>query len=206
MVDKIKASKRPKAGGSEDDDSDAPLGRHKRRRRSEDDASRDGDAVDDDDEPPAPPAPPAESEPVKVKKSTEPIFGIPRNQELLGPLERAEEVEYAWSADVAEFAMVSAHAKYALKADGISENKCAQVQDDTGQVDEALYTLMRLQNRFGVVEATQKSRAAQDAGKARFAGCADWALYAADAEVADYVLGSVQENCDETGEANRSKT
>ncbi|GAB0133072.1 hypothetical protein EsDP_00001488 [Epichloe bromicola] len=193
VANKSKASKRPRAGGSEDDDSDVHLRRqNKRRCPRKDDASRDGDAVDDhDDEPP-------ESEPVKMKKNTEPIFGIPRNQELFGPLERAEEVEYAWSADAAEFAMVSARAKYALKADGISEKKCAQVED-TGQVDEALYTLMRLQNRFGVVEATQRSRAAQDAGKARFAGCADWALYAVDAEVADYVLGSVQET-NEAGE------
>lgn len=193
VLNKSKASKRPRAGGSEDDDSDVPLRRqNKRWCPAKDDASRDGDAADyHDDEPPG-------SERVKIKKNTDPIFGIPRNQELFGPLERAEEVEYAWSADVAEFAMVSARAKYALKADGISENKCAQVED-TVRVDEALYTLMRLQNRFGVVEATQRSRAAQDAGKARFAGCADWALYAADAEVADYVLGSVQET-DEGGE------
>ncbi|KAG5934972.1 hypothetical protein E4U53_000555 [Claviceps sorghi] len=133
---------------------------------------------------------PLAPEPVKTKKNTDPIFGIPRNQELCGPLERAEEVEYAWSADMADFAMVCGRAKYALKADrihgcGKDGHQGADTDTDEAHVREAMDTLLKLQTRFGVVEATQRSCAAQDAKRARLAGCADWAVYAAEAEEAE---------------------
>ncbi|KAG5981833.1 hypothetical protein E4U43_006534, partial [Claviceps pusilla] len=150
---------------------------------------------------------PSGQEPVKTKKNTDPIFGIPRHQELCRPLERADQVEYAWSADVAEFAMVCGRAKYALKADrvhhfehvGDKDKNRNEGKEDGEENDEendkennkkhvrqALCTLMKLHTRFGIVEATQRSRAAQDAEKAQFAGCADRATYAADAEEAEY--------------------
>lgn len=153
---------------------------------------------------------PSGPEPVKTKKNTDPIFGIPRHQELCRPLERADQVEYAWSADVAEFAMVCGRAKYALKADRAhhfehvgdkdkdrNEGKENDEENDEENdkennkehVRQALCTLMKLHTRFGIVEATQRSRAAQDAEKAQFAGCADRATYAADAEEAEYVWG-----------------
>lgn len=183
LVVKQKASKQPRARVHEDGDLEhVPLERQHKRRSTKNQSFRGGNGVDDGSNEPL------ESEPVRTKKNTEPIFGIPRHQELCGPLERAEDVEYAWSADAAEFAMVCKRAKYALKADGVDNaGQDGEKEKDAARMDEALYTLMRLQTRFGVVEATQKSCAAQDAERARFAGCADWATYAADAEVAEYV-------------------
>ncbi|KAG6270202.1 hypothetical protein E4U48_003923 [Claviceps purpurea] len=153
-------------------------------------------------------------EPVKTKKNTAPLFGLPRHQVLCAPLKRAEQADYAWSADVADFAMVCGHAKYALKADRVlrpgqgSESEITDTDTDrykhtdksqvpdgdidkdenAAQLREALHTLMKLHTQYNVVETAQRGCAGQDTGKARFAGCADWALYAADAEVAEYVL------------------
>ncbi|KAG5937291.1 hypothetical protein E4U60_002001 [Claviceps pazoutovae] len=159
------------------------------------------------------------AEPVKTKKNTAPLFGLPRHQVLCAPLKRAEQADYAWSADVADFAMVCGHAKYALKADRVlrpgqgSESEITDTDTDrykhtdksqvtdgdidkdenAAQLREALHTLMKLHNQYNVVETAQRGCAGQDTGKARFAGCADWALYAADAEVAEYVLDGDEE-------------
>ncbi|KAG5959442.1 hypothetical protein E4U58_004981 [Claviceps cyperi] len=164
------------------------------------------------------------AEPVKTKKNTAPLFGLPRHQVLCAPLKRAEQADYAWSADVADFAMVCGHAKYALKADRVlrpgqgAESEMTDTDTDTdrykdadksqvtdgdkdkdedegknkvenaAQLRDARHTLMKLHAQYHVVETAQRGCAGQDTGKARFAGCADWAMYAADAEVAEYVL------------------
>ncbi|KAG6045075.1 hypothetical protein E4U39_002757 [Claviceps sp. Clav50 group G5] len=156
------------------------------------------------------------AEPVKTKKNTAPLFGLPRHQVLCAPLKRAEEADYAWSADVADFAMVCGHAKYALKADRVlrpgqgaeseitdsdtdksratngdkdkDEDEGENKAENAAQLREALHTLMELHTQYNVVETAQRGCAGQDTGKAKFAGCADWAMYAADAEVAEYVL------------------
>ncbi|KAG6121160.1 hypothetical protein E4U13_005363 [Claviceps humidiphila] len=159
----------------------------------------------------------AGAEPVKTKKNTAPLFGLPRHQVLCAPLKRAEQAEYAWSADVADFAMVCGHAKYALKADrvlrpgqgaesdltdtdksqvtnrGKDESESESKAENAAQLREALHTLMKLHTQYNVVETAQRGCAGQDTGKARFAGCADWAMYAADAEVSEYVLDGDEE-------------
>ncbi|KAG6007328.1 hypothetical protein E4U21_006139 [Claviceps maximensis] len=242
---KERAAKQPRVGGVDADDN--PESEHVPTGQRKDHAVAVAVANNGSDDKPS------RAEPVKTKKNTDPIFGIPRNQELCRPLERAEDVEYAWSADTAEFAMVCGRAKYALKADRVRPNleqdqdkdgekgdqktkgredeeeeekknkkekeakreekrdnkkkkEKEQEQDkeskkdeetekeqdkenekgaDAAHVRQALYTLKKLQTRFGLVEATQRSFAAQDAERARFAGCADRAMYAADAEEAD---------------------
>ncbi|KAG6104305.1 hypothetical protein E4U14_005831 [Claviceps sp. LM454 group G7] len=155
----------------------------------------------------------AGTEPVKTKKNTAPLFGLPRHQVLCAPLKRAEQAEYAWSADAADFAMVCGHAKYALKADRVlrpgqgagsemtdtdksqvtDEDKYKDEGENAAQLREALHTLMKLHTEYNVVETAQRGCAGQDTGKAKFAGCADWAMYAADAEVAEYVLDGDEE-------------
>ncbi|GAO19262.1 hypothetical protein UVI_02062440 [Ustilaginoidea virens] len=171
------------AGGDQDSD-DAPVGRpqrsqaaarpHARRRppHKEDAAA----ALDDDGR---------RSALGKTRKNSDAIFGIYRHQELAGPLQRTEQAKYAWSAETAHFAVVAERAQYARKADGIVRD--AGPLDD-GETTRQFATLARLRREFDAIEAGQRSKAAQDANEARFAGCADRAVYATEAKEARFAM------------------
>lgn len=129
-----------------------------------------------------------EHEPAR-RKNTEMIFGIPRSQELSRPLERAANVQYAWSAESAEYAAVSERAHVAWRADRVVVSEAAMdIKEANQRRALAMQTLSRLQKDFEAVEDGQKSSAAQDAIMAKFAGCADWALCATEAKEATFAL------------------
>ncbi|TWU77225.1 hypothetical protein ED733_001091 [Metarhizium rileyi] len=144
-------------------------------------------------DPPCAPQPsnagPDSSEPSKGKKNTEPIFGLQRNQELASPADSAENAEYAWSAETAEFAAVSETARYALKANSLAGGGLVEAAAAAGcWPEEALAALGKLKDEFDSVEFEQRGSATRHARKSKFAGCADWALYAHEATTASFAL------------------
>ncbi|KAK2616888.1 hypothetical protein QQS21_000266 [Conoideocrella luteorostrata] len=175
------------------DDSDLPLRRQIRKRTANTSLSRDENTAADNK---------PTVEPTKTKKNIEPIFGISRGQSLTSPLKRTQEAEYAWSAERADFAAVSEYAQYALKADRLVKNDTVKVIEGSDQWKDAWATLKKLQVEFEMVEDGQRSQAAQDANKVKYAGCADWAIYAAEAKEAQFameVIGLVEEETKEDG-------
>ena len=94
---------------------------------------------------------------------------------------------YAWSAEEATFASISTHARFAQTADRIvkppSMGKIISIDMST-----ELTELQRLQTAFENIEGAQKAQGAQDAERAEFAGCADRAMYAVQAETACFAV------------------
>ncbi|KAJ4313282.1 hypothetical protein N0V84_009511, partial [Fusarium piperis] len=129
------------------------------------------------------PTSPAES----TMKSNSPIFGVDRNSTVASTRERVEMAHYAWSAEEATFASISTHARFAQTADRIvkppSMGKTVSI-DMSAEMSE----LERLQTAFENIEGAQKGQGAQDAERAEFAGCADRALYAEQAEAACFAV------------------
>ncbi|RTE81330.1 hypothetical protein BHE90_004116, partial [Fusarium euwallaceae] len=129
------------------------------------------------------PTSPTESTP----KSNSPIFGIDRNSILSSTRERVQRAHYAWSAEEATFASICTHARFAQTADRIinppSMGKIVSVDMAAETVE-----LQRLQTAFENIEGAQKGQGAQDAEWAEFAGCADRAMYAVQAETACFAV------------------
>ncbi|KAH6997336.1 hypothetical protein EDB80DRAFT_781160 [Ilyonectria destructans] len=120
----------------------------------------------------------------------EPLFGMFRNTPLASSLARADQAFYAWSADDATFAAISVKAHFAERADRIvqSPKKTTITSSDLAKQFEVF---QQLKKEFAGVENHQKGRVAQDAKHAKFAGCADMALYAEQAEEALFSLNEV---------------
>lgn len=134
----------------------------------------------------------ASNDAAKVRKNTEPIFGLQRNQELASPVQLAENAEYAWSAERAEFAAVTQRAEYALKADRLIGDSA--LQEINGWPENALAALTKLKTEFDGVEFQQRGNATLDVKRSKFAGCADSALYAAEAREAHFALDVTGKN------------
>ncbi|KAK7420524.1 hypothetical protein QQX98_002723 [Neonectria punicea] len=125
------------------------------------------------------------STPASVKN--EPLFGIHRTTLLPGPLNRIDKAFYAWSADEATFAAISSRAHFAERADRIVLPP-EGTPSNTAYPTESFKALQSLKREFAGVERGQKASVAQDAKEARFAGCADVAVYAGQAEEAFFAL------------------
>lgn len=131
----------------------------------------------------------------------EPLFGMFRNTPLASSLARADQAFYAWSADEATFAAISVKAHFAERADRIvqSPKKTTMTSTDLAKQFEVF---QQLKKEFTGVENHQKGCVAQDAKHAKFAGCADMALYAEQAEEALFSLNEVADKSIE-GEVER---
>lgn len=119
-------------------------------------------------------------------KHSENLFGMYRFQVLPSPRGRVAEALHAWSADRAEFAAISVRARFARTADRLVPSGTPP-----GDLTLARQTLGKLMRQYELVEERSKGDAASDAETAKFAGCADWATYAREAEeacFADIVL------------------
>lgn len=100
---------------------------------------------------------------------------------------------FSWSAERATFASVSLEARYALQADHLI---CSE-DTDTSEYPPLCDTQFRrvkshlhaLEKEFTRREHALESVPGQDADEATFAGCADFAEFAREAESAHYVLG-----------------
>ncbi|KAF4979424.1 hypothetical protein FZEAL_4367 [Fusarium zealandicum] len=120
-------------------------------------------------------------------KNIEPLFGIARHQHLTGTRSRVQRAHYAWSAEEATFAAVSARARFAQTADRVVKPPS---MGKTIAIDLALELeqLEAMKTAFDNIEGAQKAQAAQDAERAEFAGCADRATYALQAEQACFAV------------------
>jgi hypothetical protein len=107
---------------------------------------------------------------------------------------RARIATYAWSAQTARFASVATTARVAIKAD----NKVSPSAEymhllgptlDARGLEAARSRLQAYERQFMKLESDMMGLAGNDADKAEFAGCADSAEFALDAERAMYILG-----------------
>jgi hypothetical protein len=135
---------------------------------------------------PSPNASLASCPPSKSRKNTEPIFGLQRNQELASPVTVNENAEYAWSAEKAEFAAISQRARFALQADGLVGDESSWGTRDWPK--DALKTLAKLKDEFCVMEFQHRGSTTRDAKMSKFAGCADRATFAGQAQEAEFAL------------------
>ncbi|KAL6362359.1 hypothetical protein LRP88_03638 [Fusarium phalaenopsidis] len=129
------------------------------------------------------PTSPAES----TTKSNSPIFGVDRNSIVASTRGRVQMAHYAWSAEEATFASISTHARFAQTADRIVKPP-SMGKIVSADMSAELSELQRLQTAFENIEGAQKAQGAQDAERAEFAGCADRAMYAVQAEAACFVV------------------
>ncbi|KAL6412594.1 hypothetical protein AUP68_03797 [Ilyonectria robusta] len=120
----------------------------------------------------------------------EPLFGMFRNTPLAGSLARADQAFYAWSAEDATFAAVSVKAHFAARADRIVQSP-KKTKMNSADLAKQFEVFQQLKKEFAGVENNQKGCVAQDAKRAKFAGCADMALYAEQAEEALFSLNEV---------------
>lgn len=131
-------------------------------------------------------------------KSREPknlIFGRSPSQSIVVAAPgRLDLATYAWSSHTAKFASVATTAKFAFKADNkISPSKenrhlFGPTMDAKG-LEEARSQMRAYETHFKKLEAEVMGIAGNDADKAQYAGYADSAEYALDAERAIYILG-----------------
>ncbi|KAF7550620.1 hypothetical protein G7Z17_g5597 [Cylindrodendrum hubeiense] len=117
----------------------------------------------------------------------EPLFGMYRNTPLSKSLARADEAFYAWSADNATFAVISVRAHFAERADRLVSSTM-RTKFTPADLSKQLEVFQQLKQEFAGVEDGQKACVAQDAKHVKFAGCADMALYAEQAEEALFAL------------------
>ena len=118
---------------------------------------------------------------LKLKKANEPIFGLPRTEELPAPRGRAQSAFYAFSADKAQLAAVASRAEFALNADRVTGPSATWP-------DRSKTELLQLQKEYAVAEYKNRASAAQDVERAKFAACADVATYALEATEAGYAV------------------
>ncbi|VUC24411.1 unnamed protein product [Clonostachys rosea] len=116
-------------------------------------------------------------------RKLEPIFGQYRNRVLVTQPGRLDTAVYAWSACQADFAYTAVKAQFAIQADRVSGGgRVARVLSQTD-----LRTIMKKEQHFMAAESAGRGNVGQDAERAQYAGCADFAVYALDAEEADFV-------------------
>ncbi|KAH6971575.1 hypothetical protein BKA56DRAFT_621300 [Ilyonectria sp. MPI-CAGE-AT-0026] len=120
----------------------------------------------------------------------EPLFGMFRNTPLASSLARADQAFYAWSAEDATFAAISVKAHFAARADRIVQSP-TKTEMTSADLAKQFEVFQQLKKEFAGVENNQKGCVAQDAKRAKFAGCADMALYAEQAEEALFSLNEV---------------
>ncbi|KAH7134610.1 hypothetical protein B0J13DRAFT_560776 [Dactylonectria estremocensis] len=118
---------------------------------------------------------------------SEPLFGMNRNTSMPSSLARIDEAFYAWSADDATFAAIAVQAHFAEKADRIIPPPPG---GHSGALDlgKQAELFQQLKKEFAGVENHHKAGVAQDAKRAKFAGCADMAVYACQAEEAHFSM------------------
>jgi hypothetical protein len=97
-----------------------------------------------------------------------------------------ENAEYAWSAEKAEFAAISQRARFALQADGLVGDESSWGTRDWPK--DALKTLAKLKDEFCVMEFQHRGSTTRDAKMSKFAGCADRATFAGQAQEAEFAL------------------
>jgi hypothetical protein len=114
------------------------------------------------------------------------LMGINRHQIMEPSCGRVPEAHYAWSADSATFADVTVRAQFALKADRLAVGSLPAKESPTDKDIQA--RLQKMSREYSVVEEIERSRPAPDAGTATWAGCADWAVYAREADEAFYAV------------------
>ncbi|KAH7146307.1 hypothetical protein EDB81DRAFT_794833 [Dactylonectria macrodidyma] len=118
---------------------------------------------------------------------SEPLFGMYRNSHMPSSLARTNEAFYAWSADDATFAAISVRAHFAEKADRIVPLPPSSHSRDL-DLSKQSEVFQQLKQEFAGVENHHKAVVAQDARRAKFAGCADMAVYACQAEEAFFAI------------------
>ncbi|CAH0055372.1 unnamed protein product [Clonostachys solani] len=115
-------------------------------------------------------------------RKLEPIFGQYRNRVLTTQRGRLETTNYAWSACHADFAATAVKAQFALQADrgpgGVGAGRMLSLQDNK--------MIIKKQQQFTTAERAMQGDVGQDAERAQYAGCADFAVYALDAEEAEF--------------------
>ncbi|CAG9973298.1 unnamed protein product [Clonostachys byssicola] len=114
-------------------------------------------------------------------RKVEPIFGQYRNRVLTTQRGRLGTTWYAWSACHAEFAATAVKARFALRADRASGGGVSGALSQ-----EDLKMIVKEQQQFAAAERAVQGDVGQDAERARYAGCADFAVYALDAEEAEF--------------------
>lgn len=132
-----------------------------------------------------PPSP--EIEPTSPSKNTDPLFGLSRHHPLPSSLSRIPRAQYAWSADEAKFASVATRARFAFTADHVIKPP-AEDRPSKEDMSNAMMEMQRLKQEFVALEAAQKGQAARDVENADFAGCADAAFFAQQADMAFYAI------------------
>ncbi|KAK1242980.1 hypothetical protein MKX08_005792 [Trichoderma sp. CBMAI-0020] len=123
----------------------------------------------------------------RQKGRSDKIFGLHKTQELNSCPPPVSAIHCAWSAEVAEFAIVAEQAYYALKADHI--NPAAQVpghlQMSLGEVQA---TLMSKEAEYRRAESMLQGVNGPSARRAELAGVADSATFAIYATKASFAL------------------
>lgn len=137
-----------------------------------------------------------------LSRNHEQYFGMHKHHLLSSTLRPVPEAYYAWTADEADFAAISVQARFAYKADRLisTPKNCADFTDQA--LEEVRATMKSMGASYDHAEYSAKGMPAQTAGKAKFAGCVDWATYALQAEEAHYafeVTGPGGDACETVG-------
>lgn len=123
----------------------------------------------------------------RQKGRSDKIFGLLKTQELNSCPPPVSAIHCAWSAEVAEFAVVAEQAYYAMRADSI--NPAAQipghVQMSLGEIQA---TLLAKEADFRRAEAMLQGINGPSARRAELAGVADSATFAIHATKASFTL------------------
>ncbi|UKZ72239.1 uncharacterized protein TrAtP1_013181 [Trichoderma atroviride] len=123
----------------------------------------------------------------RQKGRSDKIFGLLKTQELNSCPPPVSAIHCAWSAEVAEFAVVAEQAYYALRADHI--NPAAQVPEHLQMsLGEIQATLMSKEAEYRRAEAMLQGVNGPSARRAELAGVADSATFAIYATKASFAL------------------
>ncbi|KAI9152201.1 Dicer-like protein 1 [Paramyrothecium foliicola] len=116
------------------------------------------------------------------------VLGIQRHQTLPPSCGHVNEAHYAWCADAATFAADAVRAQFAARTDRIITLRPLYIQPLAES--EMRARLQAFSGDYDEAEETAKSGPSPVASKAMFAGCADWAIYAKEAEEAYFAFNS----------------